>query len=228
MAAGSPEPAKNCKVLVNQGLKGLGGGNVSIMKTIFPFMKNKLFAISALMGLFVIGAAAADVNGKYAAETQGRRGPQTIVFDLKTDGGKVTGTVSGRGPEPAKIENGKIDGDTITFTTTRTMGDNTVTQKYTGKVSGDTIEFTNEMQGGGGGGRGPQKFTAKKAVISNTFKLQPGNRETTSRAGGAACFIYILMGSRRAGWIGSRFGPADSGCAGHRGSGDSEDFDHYR
>jgi hypothetical protein len=161
MAAGSPEPAKICKVLVNQGLKAWGGGNVSIMKTIFPFMKNSLFTAIALMGLFVIGAAAADVNGKYAAETQGRRGPQTIVFDLKTDGGAVTGTVSGRGPNPAKIENGKLDGDTLTFSTTTAMGDNTMKMNYTGKVSGDSIEFTAEMEGGGGG-RGPQKYTAKK------------------------------------------------------------------
>jgi hypothetical protein len=161
MASGSPEPAKNCKVLVNQGLKGWGGGNVSIMKTIFPFMKNSLFTTIALMGLFVIGAAAADVNGKYAAETTGRRGPQTIVFDLKTDGGAVTGTVSGRGPDPAKIENGKIDGDTLTFSVTMNMQGNAMKMNYTGKVSGDSIEFTAEMEGGGGG-RGPQKYTAKK------------------------------------------------------------------
>lgn len=129
------------------------------MKTIFPSMKNSLFTAIALMGLFVLGAAAADVNGKYAAETTGRRGPQTIVFDLKTDGAKLTGTVSGRGPEPAAIENGKVDGDTITFQTTMNMQGNTMKMNYTGKVSGDSIEFTAEMDGGG---RGPQKYTAKK------------------------------------------------------------------
>ena len=35
------------------------------------------------------------------------------------------------------------------------------TENYTGKISGDSIEFTAEMEGGGGG-RGPQKYTAKK------------------------------------------------------------------
>jgi hypothetical protein len=46
------------------------------------------------------------------------------------------------------------------------MGDNTMTMKWTGKVSGDSIEFTREMQGGPGGGgrgRGPATFTAKKS-----------------------------------------------------------------
>jgi hypothetical protein len=130
------------------------------MKTIFPFMKNSLFTAIALMGVFVLGASAADVTGKYVAETKGRRGPQTITFDLKADGAALTGTVS-RGQNPAKIEDGKVDGDTITFTTTMTMGDNTMKMKYTGKVAGDSIEFTSEMEGGGGG-RGPQKYTAKK------------------------------------------------------------------
>jgi hypothetical protein len=134
------------------------------MKTIFPLM-NKLFSTIALMGVFVLGAMAADVTGKYEAETQGRQGPQKMTFDLKADGATVTGTVTTpRGDQ--KIENGKIDGDTITFTTTMQMGDNTMTQKFTGKVSGDSIEFTREMEGGrgggGGGGRGPAKMTAKK------------------------------------------------------------------
>jgi hypothetical protein len=134
------------------------------MKTIFPFMQNRLFSAIALMGVFVVGAFAADVTGKYTAETQGRNGPQTMTIDLKADGMKLTGSITTpRGDQ--KIENGKIDGDTITFTTTMTMGDNTMTQKYTGKVSGDSIEFTREMEGGrgGGGGRGPAKFTAKKS-----------------------------------------------------------------
>jgi hypothetical protein len=154
-------PAKNCKVGVNQGLKGGGSGNVSGMKTIFPLMKSKLFSTIALMGVFVLGAMAADVTGKYTAETQGRNGPQTMTIDLKADGSTVTGAITTpRGEQ--KIENGKIDGDTITFTTTMKMGDNEMKQKYTGKVSGDSIEFTREMEGGGGG-RGPAKFVAKKS-----------------------------------------------------------------
>ena len=133
------------------------------MKTIFPCMKHKLFTTIALMGVFSIGAMAADVTGKYTAELPGRQGATTTTtFDLKADGATLTGTVSNpRGEQ--KIENGKIDGDTISFTTTMTMGDNTMTQKYTGKVSGSSIEFTREMQGGRGGGRGPATFTAKKS-----------------------------------------------------------------
>lgn len=127
------------------------------MKTIFPFMKNKLFATIALMGVFVLGAMAADVAGTYTGEIQGGRGPQKVTMMLAVDGAKVTGTVSGRGPDPMKIDDGKIDGDTISFTTTMSMNGNEVKMTYTGKVKGDgSIEFTRE------GGRGPSTFTVKK------------------------------------------------------------------
>jgi hypothetical protein len=127
------------------------------MKTIFPFMKNKLFATIALMGVFVLGALAADVAGTYTGEIQGGRGPQKVTMVLAVDGATVTGTVSGRGPDPAKIENGKVDGDTITFSTTQSFNGNEMKMTYTGKVKGDgSIEFTRE------GGRGPSTFTVKK------------------------------------------------------------------
>jgi hypothetical protein len=130
------------------------------MKTIFSGMRTNILATFALMGVLAIGALAADVTGKYVAEVQGQNGTQQQTFDLKTSGGKVTGTVSSpRGEQ--KIDDGKVDGDTISFTTTMKRGDMEMKMSYTGKVAGDAIEFTREMQGGQGGGR-KQTFTAKK------------------------------------------------------------------
>ena len=173
MGSKPPLAAKNCKLHVNQALKGGNGGNVWGMKTIFPsIMKHKIFATVALMGVFVVGAMAADVNGKYTGEMQGRNGAQAITMNFTTASGAVTGTVSNpRGGDDMKIENGKVDGDTITFSVTMQMGDNQMVTKYTGKISGDSIEFSREMQGGrggrggggGGGGRGPATFTVKKS-----------------------------------------------------------------
>jgi hypothetical protein len=130
------------------------------MKTIFPGMRTNILATFALMGVFVIGAFAADVTGKYVAEVQGQNGTQQQTFDLKADGGKVTGTVSSpRGEQ--KIEDGKVDGDTISFTTTMKRGDMEMKMSYTGKIADGSIEFNREMNGGPGGGR-KQTFTAKK------------------------------------------------------------------
>jgi hypothetical protein len=130
------------------------------MKTIFFRMRNQLLATFALLGVFAIGALAADVTGKYVAEVQGRNGTQQQTFDLKAVGATLTGTVSSpRGDQ--KIEDGKVDGDTISFTTTMKMGDNEMKIAYTGKVAANSIEFSREMTGGPGGGR-KTTFTAKK------------------------------------------------------------------
>jgi hypothetical protein len=104
-------------------------------------------------------AAAADLNGKYTAEVPGRNGTQTNTFTFKTTGSSVEGTMTTqRGDTP--IADGKIDGDTLTFTITRPGrgGGDPMKITYTGKIKGDSIEFSYDM------GRGPQTFTAKKAM----------------------------------------------------------------
>jgi hypothetical protein len=104
-------------------------------------------------------AAAADVTGKYTAEVQGRNGTQTNTFTFKQSGNMVEGTMTTqRGDTP--IADGKVDGDTLTFTITRPGrgGGDPVKTTYTGKIKGDSIEISFDM------GRGPQTFTAKKAM----------------------------------------------------------------
>ena len=122
-------------------------------------MRTTLLAIMALFA-FTFVAAAADVNGKYTAEVPGRNGTQTNTFTFKASGDKVEGTISTmRGDQP--IEDGKLSGDTLTFTTSRPGRDGGPAMKptYTGKVTAEGIEFSVDR------GRGdPQKFTAKKAM----------------------------------------------------------------
>ena len=108
------------------------------------------------MGLFAIAALAADVTGKWTAQVPGRNGNQELTFNLKQDGGTVTGTITG-GRGDQTISNGKVDGDNISFDVELTFGDNKITQNYKGTIAGDEIKFTR------GGGRGnPIEFTAKK------------------------------------------------------------------
>ena len=59
------------------------------------------------------------------------------------------------------ITDGKVDGDTVTFSVTREMGGNTVKQNYTGKVAGDEIKFSVVREGGQGQAR---EFTAKRST----------------------------------------------------------------
>jgi hypothetical protein len=101
---------------------------------------------------------AADVTGKWIAQVPGRDGQtREQTFTFKVDGDKLTGTMSGRQSD-TPIADGKISGDTISFTVTREFGGNTMKWTYTGKVAGDEIKFKRE------GGQGqPQEFVAKRA-----------------------------------------------------------------
>jgi hypothetical protein len=124
-------------------------------------MIKKLGIAALFLALAPMAALAADFNGKWTAETQGRNGPQTITFDLHVDGSAVTGKVTTpRGD--IDISNGKVDGDNISFDTTMNFNGNSFTLSYKGTADGaDSIKFTRTF--GGGGDRPPQEFVAKRA-----------------------------------------------------------------
>jgi|SRR5579862_3656178 hypothetical protein len=120
----------------------------------------RLLTLGFLSGLLAITMLAADITGKWTAQVPGRNGQtREATFNLKADGGTVTGTVSSpRGDNP--ISEGKIDGDQISFSQTMEFNGNTVKLVYKGTVSGDEIKFTRMREGGEGQG---QEFTAKRA-----------------------------------------------------------------
>jgi hypothetical protein len=106
-------------------------------------------------------ALAADFNGKWTGDVQGRNGnTQTLTFDFHVDGATLTGKVTTpRGD--TDISNGKVDGDNISFDQVLNFNGNSVTISYKGTADGDTIKFTRTF--GGGGDRPPQDFVAKRA-----------------------------------------------------------------
>ncbi len=121
-------------------------------------MKIRLVLLSCLLA---IAAFAADATGKWSAEVPGRGGQtRQITMNLKADGAKLTGTLGGPQGD-TEITNGKVDGDTISFTVTREFQGNSVKLNYTGKVSGDEIKFKQEREGGEGRS---QEFTAKRST----------------------------------------------------------------
>jgi autotransporter translocation and assembly factor TamB len=115
-----------------------------------------------LMGVLCAAMAmAADVSGKWAAETPGRQGgaPTTTTFTFKADGAKLTGTIQGaRGPA-AEIADGKVDGNNISFSITREIQGQSMKMMYKGTVSGDEIKMSMTREGGEGQAR---EMTAKR------------------------------------------------------------------
>ena len=142
--------------------------------------KKLLFVFTILLAVAFV-AAAADVSGKWTYEQPGRGGgnPFTVTITLKADGATLTGTVLGGGgggrgrrgggggaPAPLDISDGKVDGDTITFTVKRETQNGTMTTSYKGKLNGDTLELEITRPGRGGGEPVTNKFTAKRAATT--------------------------------------------------------------
>jgi hypothetical protein len=100
---------------------------------------------------------AADIDGKWTGQVQGRNGPQTQTIMLKASGNTLTGSVQGRQGEPVEISNGTIDGANISFSVVREFGGNKITQEFKGALSGGDLKLTVS------GGRGePREVTYKK------------------------------------------------------------------
>jgi len=101
----------------------------------------------ALTALFASILCAADISDKWkgTAETQFGTIERTFVF--KVDGNKLTGETSSDRFGKSTIEDGKIDGDNVSFTITVNFNGNEGKVSYKGKVSGDTIKFTVEVPG---------------------------------------------------------------------------------
>jgi hypothetical protein len=107
---------------------------------------------------------AADPTGKWTAEMQGPGGnTRTVTMNLKADGSKLTGTVSGGRGGEAEISDGKVDGNDLSFSVLREFNGNKMTSTYKGKLEGDVIHFNMKMEGGPMGNMPERQFDAKKA-----------------------------------------------------------------
>lgn len=93
--------------------------------------------------VWLMAALAADVSGKWKSEFQTADGQKVQnVFTFKVDGEKLTGTVySSLADAEAKIEEGEVKGDAISFAITRNLGGTDARFRYKGKVAGDEIKF---------------------------------------------------------------------------------------
>jgi hypothetical protein len=119
-------------------------------------MIRRIVLLSTLAALVCMVALAADIDGSWTAQVQGRNGPQTQTLSLKADGGTLKGSIdAGRGP--ADISNGKIEGSNVSFSVVREFNGNQVTQDYKGTLSGGELKLT--VSGGRGG---PQDVVFKK------------------------------------------------------------------
>jgi hypothetical protein len=123
------------------------------MKTIRASVR----CLIALTALTLGMSFAADIDGKWTGQVEGRNGPQPQTIMLKSSGNALTGSVQGGRGGPVEISNGTIDGNNVSFTVNREFGQNKITQEYKGAISGGELKLTVS------GGRGePREVTFKK------------------------------------------------------------------
>ena len=88
---------------------------------------------------------AADVSGTWKGTAETSNGTIERTFVFKVDGNKLSGETESNMFGKSTIEDGKIDGDNISFTITVRVQGNEGKANYTGKVDGDQIKFKVEI-----------------------------------------------------------------------------------
>jgi hypothetical protein len=107
------------------------------------------FAIAAI----TVTALAADVSGKWSGQVPSSGDAMAATFTFKVDGDKLTGTMTGPQGE-VSLQEGKVSGDQISFTTT---GGNAKIL-FQGTVAGNEMKMTRTREGGQA-----REFTLKRA-----------------------------------------------------------------
>ena len=95
-----------------------------------------------LFALFAMTLSAADISGTWNAVGKDTKQTFKRTFVFKQDGTKLTGTTTSKQWGRSKIENGKIDGDALSFTITLVFDVGDLKASFTGKVDGDVIKMT--------------------------------------------------------------------------------------
>lgn len=131
--------------------------------------KNFFLTIAVMAGISSL-AWAADIDGKWTAEVQGRGGnTQTQTLTLKASGSTLTGSFEGARGGAVDISDGTIDGSNVSFKVVREFNGNQFAQQYKGTLS-SSGELTLTVSRGGGGRGGGGKRGGKGGGREVVFK----------------------------------------------------------
>ncbi|MGB7758388.1 MAG: hypothetical protein WBL61_01085 [Bryobacteraceae bacterium] len=98
--------------------------------------------------LLATAAWAADVTGTWKGDVSSPDGNTfTLTYTFKQDGAKLTGTVLGPQGDPLPIDNGKVEGDKISFSVKVDFNGGTVFSSE-GTIKGDEITIKTKAEGG--------------------------------------------------------------------------------
>ncbi len=96
------------------------------------------------IALLAVTAFAADIAGKWTATFETQLGAQTYTYDFQVDGGKITGSAKSN-LGTAKITEGTIKGDDVSFVEMLDFQGQQVRIEYKGKIAGDEMKLTRQI-----------------------------------------------------------------------------------
>jgi hypothetical protein len=109
-------------------------------------VRHKVLSTIAALLLFS-SARAADVSGTWTAEFDTQVGKQNYTYVLKVSGSQLTGKAKSANGE-TELEDGKVEGDAVTFVEMLNFQGMELKVTYKGKVvSADEIKFTRDVAG---------------------------------------------------------------------------------
>ncbi|HZT79288.1 MAG TPA: hypothetical protein VFA26_03650 [Gemmataceae bacterium] len=103
----------------------------------------------ALCGLAWAADTKADPSGTWKCETDINGQKRESTLTLKTDGGKLTGTMVFADKMESKLTDVTFKGGELSFSAVRELGDRKITIKYKVKVEGDTLKGKAAAEVGG-------------------------------------------------------------------------------
>jgi hypothetical protein len=104
-----------------------------------------------LLAASLAAAPTTDISGKWGGRTfmapSGSETPLPITLTFKVEGDKLTGALSSPRGNYEIIE-GKIGGDSVTFSALVGAGNNRLKMLFDGRITADGIDFISKFAGG--------------------------------------------------------------------------------
>lgn len=109
--------------------------------------RTRLLVTVLAFALMPFAAHAADLSGTWTAAFDTQIGKQDYTYTFKVDGTKLTGKAKSANGE-SDLQDGKVEGDKVSFVENFTFQGNPIKITYTGKVvSADEIKFSRDVSG---------------------------------------------------------------------------------
>ncbi len=137
----------------------------------------RICALLVTVVLLPLTASAADIDGRWNGTVSTPDGEFPLSYTFQADGDTLTGSMFDGYGEKA-INDGKIDGDTISFSVRVDYGGGPFTLSYTGVVADDQNTLTSV----GDGQR--SEFVIMRALVSRRIVCEDSGSPSISLAGG--------------------------------------------